>query len=226
VPVYNNAIMQPSLIAQVIEGLKLEYGRPKWILRPDTIGVLVQTILSQNTSDTNSDKAFASLKKAFINWEAVARAPIDAIARSIQHGGLAQVKAGYIKDSLNAIKRRHGNLNLDFLKQMQIDRARDWLLQLPGIGLKTSNCVLLFSLGMPALPVDTHIHRISRRIGLIPDISAAQAHIELEKVVPVKEVYSFHILMIEHGRKRCSARKPDCAHCILSSICQSCGTFK
>ena len=134
-PVYNNAIMQPSLIAQVIEGLKLEYGKPKWTLRPDAIGVLVQTILSQNTSDTNSDKAFASLRKAFKNWDAVARAPIDTIAISIQHGGLAQVKAGYIKDSLNAIKERHGDLNLDFLKQMQIDRARDWLLRLPGIGL-------------------------------------------------------------------------------------------
>jgi len=211
-----------GFINEITKRLKAEYGNRKWKLRPDAIGVLIQTILSQNTSDINSDKAFSNLIGYYKNWDAVNSAPLNDISGLIKHGGLSVVKAGYIKKALHEIKLRHGKLDLEFLRDMRMEDARKWLTDLPGVGLKTANCVLLFSLGMPALPVDTHIFRVSKRLGLIDsNTSVEQAHAILEKMVPPSEAYPFHILMIEHGRKTCGARNPSCSRCGLSDICPS-----
>jgi len=214
--------MKNSPIGQIINLLSREYGYREWQSSQNPISVLVQTILSQNTSDRNSHKAFKHLLDSFDNWQAIANAGIDEISRVIRSGGLAEVKAKYIKQALETIKFKRGNLELDFLKKLTVAEARNWLMQLPGVGMKTASCVLLFSLGMPALPVDTHVFRVSKRLGLIPDdISANEAHEMLEKIVPNEVVYSFHILLIEHGRKTCRAQRPHCHRCVLQKICPS-----
>ena len=217
----DNAIKKK--IRQILCLLEEEYGTPKWQPSYAPISVLVQTILSQNTSDTNSGSAFQALTAAFDNWEDVADADVDTIAHCIRHGGLGMIKAQRIKQALQGIVRERGQLELDFLSQLNLPDAEDWLLQLPGVGLKTARCVLLFSLGMPALPVDTHILRVSKRLGFIsPKASLHEAHYALGELVPPEDVYKFHVLVIEHGRRTCQARHPDCQGCALKRICMSC----
>lgn len=212
--------MKKDRIKKILTLMKKEYGNREWQHDDDPISVLVQTILSQNTSDRNSHRAFASLITSFKNWERVAEASITQVADTIRPGGLAEVKARYIKQALQEIKRRRGELNLEFLKQLSVDAARDWLMQLPGVGMKTASCVLLFSLGMPALPVDTHVSRVARRLGLLDGkISIDKAHRLLEGIVPPNHVYTFHVLLIEHGRKVCKAQRPQCPHCVIRKIC-------
>lgn len=215
-------IQSKMSIRQILDLLKEEHGVPEWQPSYDPISVLVQTILSQNTSDTNSRSAFISLLTSFESWENVADADIDTIEHAIRHGGLGQVKAVRIKEALKEVERKRGQLELDFLSQLSLSEARDWLEQLPGVGEKTASCVLLFSLGMPALPVDTHILRVARRLGLISSkTSLKQAHQMLGEVVPRQEVYQFHILIIEHGRRICRAQRPLCLDCVLKEICPS-----
>jgi len=139
----------------------------------------------------------------------VAGASIRQITGAIKSGGLGEVKAKYIKQALGEIKQRRGGFDLDFLRQLSLEEARNWLLALPGVGMKTASCVLLFSLGVPALPVDTHVFRVTRRLGLLGlGVNVERAHRLLEKLVLANEVYEFHILLIEHGRKVCKARNP------------------
>ncbi|MFH1169247.1 MAG: endonuclease III [Chloroflexota bacterium] len=207
-------------IQQVLTLLKGEYGAPQWQPSHEPMAVLVQTILSQNTSDANSWSAFRSLRAAFASWEELAAADDDAITRSIRSGGLGRIKAQRIKRALAEIIRQRGSLELDFLNQLSPEAAQDWLLGLPGVGLKTARCVLLFALGVPALPVDTHILRVSRRLELIsPEASLLEAHRRLGAAVPPEDAYQFHVLMIEHGRKTCLARWPRCLQCTLLEIC-------
>jgi len=209
-------------IRQILDLLKEEYGIPEWQPRYDPISVLVQTILSQNTSDTNSRGAFVSLLTSFGSWENVADADIDTIEHAIRHGGLGRVKAVRINKALKEIERKRGRLELDFLSQINSSEAVDWLERLPGVGVKTASCVLLFSLGMPALPVDTHILRVVKRLGLISSkTSLKQAHQLLGELVPQQDVYHFHILIIEHGRRVCRAQRPLCHDCVLKEICPS-----
>ncbi len=203
-------------IGQILDLLRQEYGVPQW--RPDygPVSVLVRTILSQNTSDTNSRGAFRSLLKSFDNWESVAEADVAAIAHCIRNSGLGRIKAQRIKQALEEIVRKRGRLELDFLSQLTLPEAQDWLGRLPGVGLKTARCVLLFSLGMPSLPVDTHIWRVTKRLGLISaKASLNEAHNTLGELVPEEDVYQFHILIIEHGRRVCRARNPNCRDCVL-----------
>lgn len=214
--------MKQDRIKNILTLLKKEYGNREWQPDDDPISVLVQTILSQNTSDRNSHRAFASIRTSFKDWERIANTSTTKIADTIRLGGLAEVKARYIKNTLQEIKRRRGKLNLEFLKQLSVDAARDWLRQLPGVGMKTASCVLLFSLGMPALPVDTHVFRVAIRLGLLDNkISIIRAHRLLEGIVPPKDVYSFHVLLIEHGRNVCKAQRPQCPSCVLQEICPS-----
>lgn len=209
-------------IRQILDLLKEEYGIPEWQPRYDPISVLVQTILSQNTSDTNSRGAFVSLLTSFGSWENVADADIDTIEHALRHGGLGWVKAVRINKALKEIERKRGRLELDFLSQINSSEAVDWLERLPGVGVKTASCVLLFSLGMPALPVDTHILRVVKRLGLISSkTSLKQAHQLLGELVPQQDVYQFHILIIEHGRRVCRAQRPLCHDCVLEEICPS-----
>lgn len=215
-------MMTKASIEPVLHLLLGEYGSCQWQPRNSPLAVLVQTILSQNTSDVNSRRAFNSLLASFDSWESVAAADVNDISTAIKMGGLGDIKAKRIKAALGEIKRKQGKLELDFLNQLPLAKARDWLKQLPGVGSKTASCVLLFSLGRPALPVDTHVLRVTKRLGLIePKISAEQAHRLLESLVPADSVYQFHLLMIEHGRRVCQAQRPRCSQCVLRGICPS-----
>jgi endonuclease-3 len=207
-------------IKAIIELLEQEYGCHKWQAHRDPIDVLVETILSQNTSDVNSGRAFGSLKASFDSWEAVASAPVEHIAWAIQAGGLHQIKAARIKQVLGQIEREQGRISLDSLKSMNMAEAEDYLMRLPGVGRKTARCVLLFSLGKPSLPVDTHVFRVAKRLGLIDSkTSLEKAPDLLQGQIPPSKVHQFHVNIIEHGRKICHARQPSCNRCILKDIC-------
>jgi len=209
-------------IEEVIELLEQEYEPRRWQSGREPIDVLIGTILSQNTTDVNSERAFDSLLAAFGSWEAVASAPIEHIAQAIEFGGLFRVKAVRIKQILSEIKRGRGCISLDFLSSMSISEAKNYLLGLPGVGLKTASCVLLFGLGKPCLPVDTHVFRVAKRLGLIDSrISIEKAHDLLQEQTPPSKVYQFHLHMIEHGRQICHARQPHCGKCVLKDSCPS-----
>jgi endonuclease-3 len=209
-------------IEEVIKLLELEYGPRRWQSNRDPVDVLIQTILSQNTSDVNSGRAFASLKASFDHWEAVASAPPEVIAEAIKCGGLSQIKAGRIKQVLQQIERGQSRITLDFLKSKNMTESEDYLMRLPGVGHKTASCVLLFSLRKPSLPVDTHVFRVARRLGLIDSkTSIGKAHTLLQEQIPPSRVYQFHVHMIEHGRRICRARQARCCECVLSRICPS-----
>ena len=216
--------MRNGSIEQIITLLVAEYGDRKWRLDRSPISVLIKTILSQNTSDRNSDRAFESLLASFGGWDEVADASIDDIADAIRIGGLGEVKARYIKRVLEVIRQRRGGFNLEFLKELPLEVARDWLIELPGVGMKTASCVLLFSLGMPAFPVDTHVFRVAKRLGLLESKSSVEkAHNRLESMVPLQDIYRFHVLLIDHGRKVCKAQRPRCNECVLCKLCPGCG---
>jgi endonuclease-3 len=209
-------------VKQILKLLSKEYGEKRWRRRQSPIAVLVQTILSQNTSDRNSERSFRQLLSSFDGWEEIANASVGRICEAIKTGGLGAVKARYIKQSLEEIRGRRGGFELDFLRKLPVYEARDWLRQLSGVGMKTASVVLLFSLGMPALPVDTHVFREAKRLGLIDSkVSAEKAHILLEGLVPPKDIYQFHVLLIEHGRKVCKAQRPHCRECVLGGLCPS-----
>ncbi|MHB8085081.1 MAG: endonuclease III domain-containing protein [Dehalococcoidia bacterium] len=198
------------------------YGDRKWKRRLEPVGELVQTVLSQNTSDTNSRRAYKSLVDKFGSWHDIAEASTQKIADSIRTGGLADIKARYIKNALTDLEKQSTGFDLQFLKNMDVETARRWLLKLPGVGMKTASCVLLFSLGMPAFPVDTHVFRVAGRLGLIGSkLSANEAHLAMEKLVISKNIYRCHVLLIEHGRKTCKAQRPLCRMCVLADICPS-----
>lgn len=218
--------MAKATTGQILKLLEQAYGRRRWKPGRGPVEVLVQTILSQNTSDTNSDRAYESLVSFFGRWEEVAEVDPALVASTIKSGGLGDVKAGYITQTLREIERRRGDFNLEFLENMPLEEARRWLTSLPGVGMKTASCVLLFALHMPAMPVDTHVYRVAGRLGLLPPkTSFEQAHRLLEHVVPADDIYSFHILLIEHGRKTCKSQRPLCPACVLKAICPSYGLF-
>jgi len=196
------------------------YGRRPWRRWGRPLDGLIGTVLSQHTSDVNSDAAYRNLKHVFRTWRAIMLAPPQQVERAIRCGGLAKQKTRSIQAILRTLQADRGNLSLDFLARWPMEKAREYLLALPGVGPKTAACVLLFNLGKPALPVDTHVHRLARRLGLIPEsASAKQAHEILEAMCPPKLVYSFHVLLIQHGRQVCRARRPRCTECVLADIC-------
>ncbi len=202
--------------------LEQEYGPVAWEARYDPISELMFTVLSQHTSDVNSEKAYQTLLDAFGTWEAVAQATPSAIAERIRVGGLAQTKAPRMKAILQRIIELRGSLDLTFLREMPLAEAKVWLQQLPGVGPKTAAIVLCFALGLPAMPVDTHVHRVARRLGLIgPKVTAEQAHTLLEQAIPPEQVFAFHIYLITHGRRICKAPRPRCQECVLEHGCLS-----
>jgi endonuclease-3 len=214
--------MSPNNITAITDSLKQAYDVQPYQPSFQPIAELVQTILSQNTSDLNSRPAFRALTAKFNNWEELLNARINDIAEPISAGGLAQIKAQRIQQALRLIKERRGKLDLNFLTDLPVTEAREWLKQLPGVGNKTANCVLLFAIGKPALPVDTHIFRVSKRLGLVPEKATLDdAHRILETAVmpDSQSVFEFHVLMIEHGRRTCGAQRPHCTQCILKSQC-------
>jgi endonuclease-3 len=208
----------------ILGRLGAHYGPPRTPRPNDPLAELVQTILSQNTSDANSGRAFESLMGRFRSWEAIRAAPTQEVADAIRSGGLAEVKAPRIKAALEEIHRRQGDLSLDLLRDLDVEAGRAYLTSLGGVGPKTAACVLLFALGKPALPVDTHVYRVSCRLGLIgPKTSAEQAHRDLDQAVPPAQVYDFHMLLIHHGRQTCKAQRPRCSACPLGDVCPKAG---
>ncbi len=188
--------------------------------RTDPLSELIAVILSQHTSDVNSERAFESLRTRFPDWESVRQAPTAAVADAIRSGGLAIIKAARIQRVLTQIVEARGELSLDFLAALPLDEARAFLRGLDGVGPKSAACVLLFSLDKPAMPVDTHVHRVAGRLGLIPrGTTADAAHEQLERMVPPDEVYRFHVNLIWHGRRVCKAPRPRCAVCPVNALC-------
>ena len=198
------------------------YGERVWQSRNGPLTELIQTVLAQHTSDLNALRSFGRLMEHFGSWEAIARAEITEIADVIREGGLARQKAPRIKGVLNMILEKRGDFDLTFLAAMTSEEALKWLMALPGVGPKTARCVLLFSLGMPVIPVDTHVHRVSRRLGLIGAKTTAEAaHGILEAMVEPKDAYRLHLHLIEHGRRICKAPRPRCPICPLAPGCPS-----
>ena len=205
----------------VTQNLEAAYGTPHNDEADDPLDELIVTILSQATTNQNSSRTFASLKSRFKDWEAVRRAKPEKIAEAIKLGGLAQVKSVVIKNLLNEIKARVGKLDLSFLHTTPVADARAFLTSLKGVGPKTAACVLLFACKRPVFPMDTHIFRIARRLGLIPEKgNDEQAHRLMEQLIPENKHYSLHINMILHGRRVCHPSNPKCAKCCLIEHCQ------
>jgi endonuclease III len=210
-------------VARVYELLVGAYGIPAWEPDGDALGGLIATVLSQHTSDVNSARAYARLVATFPTWEAVRDAPVDAVAEAVRQGGLAQVKAERIQQILRELTRQLGDapLSLDAVARMPLEQAQAYLQSLPGVGPKTAACVLLFSLGQPAFPVDTHVWRVSRRLGLIgAKMSADAAHTALLELIPAEWRHTMHVDLIRHGRTICTAQRPKCSHCPLRAECR------
>ena len=218
-------VIAPSAASVDIESrLAQIYGRPQWNSHGPPLDELVATILSQHTSDVNSGRAYAELRARFPTWRQVLEAAEIDVAEAIQSGGLANVKAPRIQRVLRVIETESGSLSLDWLKELPLDTARTWLLALPGVGPKTATCVLLFSLGMPTMPVDTHVHRVAGRLGLLPPgVDADEAHAFFDRLMgPNRDaMYALHLNLIRHGRTTCTARAPACGVCALSERCPS-----
>ena len=196
------------------------YGLPEWRDPLPAIDELVSTILSQNTNDRNRDAAFNALRQKFPRWEAVRDAEPSAVIDAIRSAGLANQKGPRIQAALRAISAETGGLDLSFLKNLPYEEAHAWLMRFNGVGPKTAAIVLLFSLEIPALPVDTHIYRVSGRLGLRPEkMSVEQAHPHLAGLFPPDEYGPAHLNLIRLGREICHARKPDCPACPLQSDC-------
>ena len=203
------------------------YGPVEWEPRYNPAEELVYTILSQHTSDINSERAFLNLMSVFGTLEAIADASTDDIEEAIKSGGLAKQKSVRIKQVLNIVRSDVGSFDLSFLGEMPLDEAKAWLKDLPGVGPKTAAIILCFSLGMPAMPVDTHIYRVSQRLGLIgKKVSADKAHDMLEPMVSQEDVFAFHMYLIKHGRQICKAQRPRCDECVLAWTCPSNGKIK
>lgn len=210
-------------IDDVVRVLDETYGPRPWRRHGDPVDQLVGTILSQNTSNTNTARSFASLKQEFPTWEEVRTAPIDEVVASIRVGGLANQKGPRIQHALTSILGHRGSYDLDMLEQMPVPEAMAWLTAIDGVGPKTAACVLLFSLGMPVLPVDTHVYRVSQRLGLIDTkVSEARSHDQLLDLLgdDTATLYAFHMEMIAHGRTVCIARRPKCMSCPLRDLCR------
>jgi len=208
-------------ITRIRQKLLDHYGMPEWRNPLPAVDELVSTILSQNTNDVNRDAAFDQLTSQFPNWEAVMDAPEQNVIAAIRTAGLANQKGPRIQKALREISiYTGGKLNLDFLRAMSRDEARKWLISVKGVGPKTAAIVLLFSLGIPAFPVDTHIYRVTGRLGLRPErLSVEKTHLYLEERIPEDFFYDLHLNIIRLGREVCGARKWHCDKCPLVDLC-------
>lgn len=188
--------------------------------RADPLDELISTVLSQHTSDANADRAFRSLRSRYPTWEAVVRVRPLALADVIRSGGLANTKAPRIQAILREIHEREGRYDLSFLRRRSDSEVREYLMSLPGVGPKTVAVVLAFSLGRDAIPVDTHVHRVTKRLGLVPPGSSAErAHAILEELVPAPIRVELHVGLIRLGREICKAGRPRCEDCPLMDVC-------
>ena len=237
---------RPGLVDYVLSGLEGLYGRPVWHRRLDPTSELILTILTQNSADTNAEVAFQALREAYPSggevvahapgpgwggvglpdgappdWSAVENAPLPELVQVIWAGGLANQKAPRIQATLQHIREEHGDYSLEFLGDMGALAARDWLTAIDGIGKKTASVLLLFSFGMPLMPVDRHVERVAQRVGLIgPKYSADDAHDLFLALLEPDQMYEAHVNLIQHGRKVCHAQRPDHDACPLRPRCR------
>ena len=203
-------------MAEIVDRLEAAYGKAVLRTRRPALDELVLTILSQNTSDRNSEHAYARMRERFPTWDDVRDAPETELVEALRPGGLAVQKAPRIQAALRDLDR----LDLEWLGGLPADEAMRWLVALPGVGPKTASCVLLFSLDVPVMPVDTHIHRIALRVGLVPaGTTADAAHALLTEMTPPDRMLEAHLLLIRHGRTTCTARRPRCEECVLLDLC-------
>lgn len=197
------------------------YGRKVFLKTTDPLTELVLTVLSQNTNDVNRDRAFNSMKEKYPDWEDVMNSSQRQLAAAIRVGGLADTKSRRIIKMLKSIKAEHGNLNLNFFENWPDDKISEYLLDIDGVGPKTVACVLAFAMGRDVMPVDTHVHRVSKRLALIsPGMSAEKAHDFFRQLKGIVSLYQFHLNLITHGRTLCKAQKPLCAECKLRRLCK------
>jgi Predicted EndoIII-related endonuclease len=205
---------------QVAERLEAFYGRPDWREPLQPLDELVSTILSQNTNDRNRDLAFQRLKARFPSWEAVRDAETGQVIDAIRIAGLANQKGPRMQEVLRQITTERGSLDLVFLRDLPPEEVRSWLVRFKGVGPKTASIVMQFSLGMSAFPVDTHIYRVSGRIGLRPArMTVEQAHVHLAGLFSPDSYGPVHLNLIRLGREICQARRPNCPACPLKEIC-------
>jgi endonuclease-3 len=209
--------------AEAIDRLVAEAPLPEWRPHQDPIAELALTLLSQNTSDTNSGRAYQNLLRAFQTWDDIVAAPTDAVEDAIRIGGLAKTKAPRLQALLAELRERLGpDWDPAILRTMPMPEAKQWLISLPGVGPKTAACVMLFSLGRPALPVDTHVERVSKRLGLVhTKVNAVKSHDVLEAQMDPELYYDYHVAVIRHGRRVCKAPLPICDRCTLADDCPS-----
>lgn len=204
----------------VYHTLAQTYGEPVWQPHNPPVDELVCTILSQATSDSNRDKGFSALKERYPDWESVMNDAPEDVVETIYSAGLANQKGPRIQAALRFIYQERGAIELDFLNDLPLDAAQQWLMQINGIGPKTAAIILLFAFGRPAFPVDTHVHRIARRLGLIGHkVTADKAHNILQNRGDPETFYPMHINLIRHGRTICLARHPKCKICVLNQLC-------
>lgn len=237
---------RPGLVRYVLDGLASIYDRPAWERRLDPTSELILTILTQNSADVNAEVAFQALREAYPSglatqvhspgagwggvglpegappdWYAVETAPIPELTDVIRPGGLANQKAPRLQATLRRIREERGDYSLEFLAEMSPLAARDWLTSIDGIGRKTASILLLFCFGMPLMPIDRHVERVSRRIGLLPPKATIdEAHELFLGVFAPDEMYEAHVNLIQHGRRICHARRPDCAVCPIRPRCR------
>ncbi|MCU0315568.1 MAG: endonuclease III [Fimbriimonadaceae bacterium] len=204
----------------MLDELEKVYGRARYLARFDPMDELVSCILSQSTTDANSFPAFTRLRATFPTWEDVRTAGWEEVAQIIQRAGLANSKAKSIIGCLDLIKERNGEIHLENLREMDTLAGRDWLVSLPGVGLKTASIVLCFAFGRNVIPVDTHVHRLSLRLGVLPEgTTLEKAHELLLRRVPEGAAFRYHTDLIQHGRMCCTAPVPRCGDCQIQSLC-------
>jgi len=205
---------------QIYSILLRQYGMPEWRQPLPAVDELVSTILSQNTNDVNRDRAFDNLRDIFPTWDAVRDADEKAVIEAVRIAGLANQKGPRIQQVLRQISDERGEITLDFLRKLETEEARLWLTRQKGVGPKTAAIVMQFSLGIPAFPVDTHVYRVSGRLGLRPlKMNVAKTHIWMERLFEPDQYGPGHLNFIRHGRETCHARKPECDRCPLSDLC-------
>jgi endonuclease-3 len=205
---------------KIHQALVAEFGLPDWRPHLPPVGELVSTILSQNTNDINRDAAYDSLRDKFPTWEQVRDAPEDQVVDAIRTAGLANQKGPAIQNALKTISKERGTIELDFLSSLSSQEAAAWLVKLKGVGPKTAAIVLLFSLNLPAFPVDTHVFRVTGRLGIRPEgMTANKAHQYLADQFHPDNYYPVHLNLIRLGREICKARRPLCSSCPLKGMC-------
>ena len=207
-------------VVRIDKILAKEYGVKVFNKGKDPLTELIFTTLSQNTNDLNRDRAFESLKQSFPTWDDAANTTPTKLMSAIKVGGLAKIKAARILKMLRSIKKSHGKIDLDFLHKLTDDQVRDYLIKIEGVGPKTVACVLAFSLGRDVMPVDTHVRRVSARLGILPEkLSDLAAHEYFLQFKGLVSLYQLHLNLINHGRKICRARKPVCDNCSFTQLC-------